>query len=51
MDYIEVMDFCGYDLEKSNKIAKEIIEEILRESGLERGDTDVPPIQSQSHWI
>ena len=39
------MNFCGYDLEKSNKIAKEIIEEILRESGLERGDTDVLPIQ------
>lgn len=47
MDYIEIMDFCGYDLEKSDEIAKEIIEVILRETGLERGDTDVLPIQSQ----
>lgn len=33
MDYIEIMDFCGYDLEKANELAKE---EILREAGLEK---------------
>lgn len=47
MDYIEIMDYCGYDLEKSDEIAKEIIEEILREMGLERSDTDVLYLQSK----
>lgn len=35
MDYIEIMDYCGYDLEKANGIAQEVIEEMLAEIGLE----------------
>ena len=27
MDYIEIMNFCGYDLQKADKMAKEIIED------------------------
>lgn len=56
MDFLEIMNFCGYDLEKANEMANqtdtkslpEIIEDIMRETGLERGDSDVLPIQSQS---
>lgn len=46
MDYIEIMDFCGYDLEKSNDIANEvevktlaeIIDEIMNDAGLDRAE-------------
>lgn len=51
MDFIEIMNFCGFDLEKANEMVKgnaEIIDEILRETGLERGAQDVFPLQSQS---
>lgn len=56
MDYLEIMNFCGYDLEKANAMANqtdtkslsEIIEDIMRETGLERGDTDVLSLQSES---
>ena len=43
-DYIEIMNFCGYDLAKANEMANQsetktlvqIVEETLRECGLER---------------
>ena len=40
MDYLEIMDFCGYDLDKANEIAqsiidKETIETVLKDVGLE----------------
>lgn len=56
MDYLEMMNFCGYDLDKANKMAQksgaktlpEVVEEIMRETGLERKSDDVPPLQSKS---
>lgn len=31
-NYIEIMDFCGFDLEKAQKI----VEEIMENAGLEK---------------
>ena len=40
MDYLEIMDFCGYDLKAADKMAQEfppcVIKEALDEIGLER---------------
>ena len=46
MDYLEIMDCCGYDLDKANDLAHEIeaktlpevIDEIMRETGLDRAE-------------
>lgn len=46
MSYIEIMDFCGYDLDRANELAHEeeskhlaeIIDEIMRETGLDRAE-------------
>ena len=56
MDFLELMNFCGYDLEKANEMANqtdtkslsEIIEDIMRETGLERMDSNVLSLQSES---
>ena len=56
MDYIELMCYCGYDLEKANEIAKRhseqplsaIIDEILKDTGLERMDCDVCHVPTES---
>lgn len=56
MDYIEIMCYCGYDLEKSNAMAKkhsehplsEIIDEILKDTGLERMDCNVCHVSAES---
>ena len=56
MDYIELMCYCGYDLDKANEMAKKhreqplsaIIEEILRETGLERMDCSVCDVSAES---
>lgn len=42
MDYLEVMDFCGFDLEKSAEMAENLgkcpdwVDEALNEAGLEK---------------
>ena len=46
MDYLEIMDYCGFDLDKSNDLAHEIeaktmsevIDDIMRETGLDRAE-------------
>lgn len=49
MDYIEIMSYCGWDLQKSNEMAKQIIDETLRECGLEREEKeDVHTLQPES---
>ena len=56
MDYIEIMCYCGYDLEKANAMAKKhgehplsaIIDEILNETGLERMDCNVCHVSAES---
>ena len=55
MDYIEVMDFCGYDMDKASEMSRqtdtkslsEVIEDIMCEVGLERkeGKDDVHRLQ------
>ena len=54
MNYMEIMDFYGYDLDKTNEAVKEIyhdrlpnvIDEILRSANLERDY--VQAVQSES---
>ena len=31
MDYLEIMNFCGYDLEAADRMVKEIVEEDVEE--------------------
>lgn len=44
-DFYEIMDFCGFDMEKAHELAKEspfrnAINEILNEVGLEKWHSD-----------
>ena len=44
MDYLEIMSFCGFDLEKANEMAQDfppsVIQEVLTEIGLEKLESE-----------
>ena len=51
MDYFEIMDFAGFDMEKANEIAKEtirtreLIEAVMKDAGLETLQSE--PLRSE----
>ena len=52
MDYLEIMDFCGYDVDAADRMAKkmiasDLIKEVLEEVGLDKLE---PKSDGEKSW-